>query len=166
MKHIVSRAWNKNSRSEKVKCIIRALNSSGHAEVQYFKGRSYLATLPLGEGHPTLVEEPGDWNQVKIMYQGKDALNILDSFLGPEGQFFDNNFTTSEVNQIKTVLANNDIFTRQDALSRARPARFIMILFICIQLLLAISYCVSGDFIGILLSLGAGLCIILYLLMR
>ncbi|MBU7026909.1 MAG: hypothetical protein HXS48_08200 [Theionarchaea archaeon] len=55
MKHIVVQDWNKYNRSDRIKSIVAALKRSGKTEVEYFKGRLYLARLLLGKGHPKHV---------------------------------------------------------------------------------------------------------------
>jgi hypothetical protein len=166
MKHVVSRTWNKNTRSEKIKYVVRALSSSGHTEAEYFKGRSYLTTIFLGKGQPTSVEESDNWNQVKISYRGKDAVEVFDSPLGPDGLFFDENFTESEVNKIESILLDNEIVPWQGYISRNRLVKPILVSLIITGLLFAVFSVISADFIGFFLSLGMSLCFMLYLLRR
>ena len=166
MKHVVSRTWNKNTRSEKIKCVVRALSSSGHTEAEYFKGRSYLTTFFLGKGKPTSVKESDNWNQVKISCQKKDAVKIFDSPLGPDGLFFNEHFTESEANKIESILRDNEIVTWQGYISQNKLVKPILVSLVIIGLFFTVFSFISADFIGFLLSLGMSLCFVLYLLRR
>ncbi|MGD2250457.1 MAG: hypothetical protein PVF58_18835 [Candidatus Methanofastidiosia archaeon] len=118
MKHIVSSAWKKYNHFEKVKCIVKTLEQSDEAHVEYFKGRSYVTTSLLGKGCPTPVDSHDEWNHVKITYQRKDALLIYDSILGPDGYFFDEFFSENENQRIKNAFAEAGFFTWQGYISK------------------------------------------------
>jgi len=123
MRHIAVRNWDRQNRSERIESIVAALGSSGQVEAKYSRGRLYLARLLLGKGHPKPVNKENNWNQVKISYCGKDAIEILDSDFGPEGRFFDENFTKSETRQMKDALADAEVFFQKAYLSRIKWIR-------------------------------------------
>lgn len=157
MEHIVSRNWNRPNRSERIKSIVAALNRPGAAEAEYFRGRSYLTWLLLGKGHPTPVNEDNEWNQVTISCQGKDAIEIFDQKGGPDGRFFDENFTEDEKRRIINALAEIDIFTWQDYISRRRWTRPLLVTLVLVGSLGVVRGFMSGDPI----SMNLFLCIAL-----
>lgn len=77
MKLIGTRKWNRDNRSERIDSILAALNCSGQAKAEYFRGRSYPAMLFFGRGHPQSVDKDDEWNQIKVTYGGKDAFEIF-----------------------------------------------------------------------------------------
>ena len=157
MDHIVARNWNRHNRSSRIESILTALNLTGQSEAKYFKGRSYIAALLLGKGHPEEVNESETWNQVRITYQGKDAVEIFDSKLGPEGRIFTEEFTEDENNQIKNALNDVEICTWQDYLSKNRMTKPLYVCLVLLGVLLALDNIISGDFIGLFLGLGIAL---------
>lgn len=171
MKHIVSPRWNRSNRSERIRSIVAALNQFGRAEVGYAKGRSYIAKLFLGKGHPQPVDEDDEWNHMRITYQGKDALKIFDSRLGPfrskclfDGYFFDEHFTEGETQKIEDVLADAEIFTWQ-AYASKEGFRLVWLIVVVWGLFSIFYGCIRGDFVFSILSLGYTL-ICLWLLLR
>lgn len=127
MRHIGIQNWNRNNRSERVDSIVKALNRSGKAEATYLKGRLFLARFFLGKGHPIPVHEDDNWNHVNITYQGKNALEISDSDYGPEGQFFDENFTEGETQQIENAFADAEVVIQKIYLSRMKWIRVLQV---------------------------------------
>ncbi|MBU7019217.1 MAG: hypothetical protein HXS44_17035 [Theionarchaea archaeon] len=113
MRHIVVKDWNRENRLRRVKKIIQALNISGRAEAEYFKGRRLLARLLLGKGHSPHLNEEDNWNCVKITYEGKEAIEIFDSDYGTDGRFYDENFTEPEVQQIENAFSDSEVFIRK-----------------------------------------------------
>jgi hypothetical protein len=127
MKHLGIRNWNKDNRSERLKSILEALNRFGTAEAEYFKGRFYLSRLLLGRGHPISVHEDDNWNYVKIAYQSKNTVEIFDSYYGPNGHFFDENFTEHEVREIEDAFADAEVAIQKVYLSRVLWIRALLI---------------------------------------
>ncbi len=154
MKHIVTRTWDKYNRTDRIRSILEILNRSGKTEAKYFKGRAYLATLFLGRGHPTPVHEDDNWNYVRIAYQGKAAIEIFDSKLGPEGYFFDESFTEAENQQIKNAFSEAEFFTWQDYISKNRVTRPLLVLLVLAAPLGAVHGYVSGNPVNVIAFSG------------
>ena len=165
MEHIVARTWNRYNRSSRIESILTTLNRTGKAEVKYFKGRSYLAQSFLGRGNQEQVNENNTWNQVRITYQGKDAVEIFDSRLGPDGRIFTEHFTEDENKHIRNALGDVQIFTWQDYLSQNKLTKPLYISLVLVGLVLVLDSLLSGDSIGLVLGLGLTL-IFLYNLLR
>ncbi len=165
MEHIVARTWNDYNRSSRIEHILTALNNSGKAEAKYFKGRSHLAVLFMGRGCPEEMNETDTWNQVNITYKGKDALEIFDSRWGPDGHIFTEHFTEDETNEIKTALADVQIYTWQEYLSQNRLTKPLYVSLMLVGLVLFLDNLISGDSVGVVLGVGLTL-ISLYSLLR
>ena len=165
MDHIVARNWNRHNRSSRIESILTVLNRSGQSEAKYFKGRSYITALLLGKGHPEEVNESEMWNRVRITYQGKDAIEIFDSKLGPDGRIFTEEFTEDENSQIKSALNDVEIYTWQDYLSRNKLIKPLYVCFVLLGVLIALDNIISGNLIWFFLWLGVSL-IHLHLLLR
>ncbi|KYK37456.1 MAG: hypothetical protein AYK19_21480 [Theionarchaea archaeon DG-70-1] len=153
MKHIVVQDWNKYNRSDRIKSIVAALKRSGKTEVEYFKGRLYLARLLLGKGHPKHVNKDDNWNQVRITYEGKIAINIFDSDFGPDGYFFDENFSEDEIQQINNAFADADVSIQKGYTLRMTWIRLLHVCGALLALLLAVGELKSGDPVSQILPL-------------
>lgn len=163
MKHIETRNW-EFDRSERTRSLLMALNRSGQAEAGYFKGRRSFARLLFGRGHPSSVRENDDWNQMRISYQGREAIEIFDSDFEPEGTFFDENFTEVESQRIEEALAFTGFVVKKTVMSKMR---WIRLLFISGMLLASINTVyglLSGDFIFFVLYLTIAICFLMILL--
>jgi hypothetical protein len=162
MIHIVSSTWKRYNRLEQVKSIVKALEQSGEAHAEYFKGRSYLTTVLLGKGYPTPVDSRDEWNQVKITYQKKDTLLIYDSILGPDGCFFDELFSENENQRIKNAFAEAGFFTWQGYISKNTLTKSLLLGLILLWFFLCVNSFMAGDLIGVSLSLGGILVFSIY----
>jgi hypothetical protein len=165
MDHIAARNWKRYNRSLRIESILTALNRSGQAEAKYFRGRSYLATLLLGRGDLEEMNESSKWNHVRITYQGKDAVEIFDSRLGPDGCIFTEDFTEDENTQIRNALGDVQIYSWQDYLSQNRLTKPLYVFLVLVGLALVLDSLLSGYSTGLLLGSGITLSI-LYLLLR
>ena len=83
MIHLISRTWKRSNRSEKIEGILKVLNRSGTAEAKYFKGRSNVISYYLWKEKPQPVNEDDEWNYVRITYQEKVALELLELRVHP-----------------------------------------------------------------------------------
>lgn len=162
MKHMVAKTWNKDSRMKRVEQITRALSSHGMIETKYYKGRSYPASRVMGEGKPNPVDEEDRWNQAAISFQGKDAIRIFDSSLGPDIKFFDENFDESQANRIMDILFHNGILTWNEYLSQNKAAKPLLVFLIGLGLAMTAFSFADRDFIGMLLFLCMSISFILY----
>jgi hypothetical protein len=106
MKLLGITTWYQKNRLERVNSILDILNRRGQSKAVYCKGRSFIATLLFGKGHPKPVDQTDEWNYVRVTYQGKYAFEIFYSKLGSEGRFFDDNFTEDETQYIINALAH------------------------------------------------------------
>jgi hypothetical protein len=70
-----------------------------------------------GRGKARPVHEDDNWNQVKVFYNGKCALDIFEMH-GPDGRYFDSRFTNAENQHIVHALKKAEILTWRDYLSR------------------------------------------------
>ncbi|MBU7036285.1 MAG: hypothetical protein HXS52_00005 [Theionarchaea archaeon] len=123
VKHLVMISWNRGNRTEKIESILESPSQSGQAEVEYLKGKSYLSWL-LGRGKAELLHEDNNWNQVKVSYNGKCALDIFDSAL--DGRYFDSRFTEVENRHIMNALKKAEILTWRDYYSGHKLLRPIL----------------------------------------
>jgi hypothetical protein len=114
MNHIVGENWKSGNKSRRIDIIVEALNREGKADVEYFKGRSYLTKVLFGKGNPQPIRDRYQMNQVKIRYQQKDAVLLYYTKISIEGQFFNENFSENEIQNIKNALAEAGIFTWRD----------------------------------------------------
>lgn len=137
MKHIVVQDWNKYNRSDRIRSIVAALERSGKTGVEYFKGRLYLARFLLGKGHPKHVNKDDNWNQVKVTYEGRVAINIFDSDFGPDGCFFDEDFSEDEIQQIKNATADAKVSIQKVYMLRMTWIRLLHVCGALLSLVLA-----------------------------
>lgn len=164
MKHVVVKAWNRHTRSDRFRSVIDALNCYGKTKVEYSKGRLYLARLLLGKGHPKPVNEGENWNHVKITYKGKKAIEIFDSDYGMEGQFFDENFTEDEIHEIENAFADAGVSTKKKYWLKMTWVRIIQIFGALLGLMLAIETLFSGgSVLQIFISISFSLCFLILL---
>lgn len=145
---------------------MEVLNRYGKPEVQYFKQRAYLAALFLGRGHPIPVNENDNWNSVRITYKGKVAIEIFDSILGPEGYFFNERFTESENQQIKTAFSETGFFTRQDYISKNKYTRPLLVLLVLVATLGAARGFIFGNLLNVITFSGLTVFFLWYLLRK
>lgn len=150
MNHLLLQHWNRSNRSSRMKGFLDVLSQTGQVEVEYFVGRSFIATVIRGRGQPRLVRENDEWNQVRIRYQGKDALEIFDSNRGPDGRFFNENFGEIEIQQIKNALAQAEICTAQDYWARRRWGKPIPLIGMFLALVGVIRGIASGDLFNVI----------------
>lgn len=163
MKHIAARNWEDYNRSERIEKILTSLNRSGQAEAEFFRGRPYIARVFLGRGTPRLVNEEDEWNQIRIHYQGKDALEISYSGIGYEGYFFDENFTETENKEILTAIAEGDVFTWEAQVSsRRKLMKLLIAIGLPLGLVCFIGFSLEGDVRNATLSLSMVICFFLY----
>lgn len=124
MELIRNRKWDNRNRIEEINKIIRKLSETGLVDVEYYRGRSFIQTQILGEGHPERLPEKGEWNQVVIHYKGRIALKLVERDWKIEGFLYNDNFEKAEYEEIKNGLASSGIYTWQDELRKHKTARF------------------------------------------
>lgn len=163
MKLIGTRKWNRHNRSERINSILAALNCSGQARAEYFKGRSYLAMLFFGRGHPKSVNKD-EWNQVKVTYEGKDAFEIFFSRLGSDGRFFDEHFTEAENQHIRNAFTSAEISIQETYMQLIRLMRLLGIPALVVGSLGIIYGFTSGNLTTVVIYLVYTLCFLLILL--
>ncbi|MBU7019176.1 MAG: hypothetical protein HXS44_16820 [Theionarchaea archaeon] len=108
MMRMVIRTWNRNNRAEKIEEILRTLNQTGLARVEYFKEGSSLKALVL-PGRTLQEVTSNEWSHVRGSYQGENAFEIFDSVFGPYGYFFDENFDQGEIQEILNAFCSAGI---------------------------------------------------------
>lgn len=145
MKYIDVKYWSKQNRIERIKGIVESLGRSGHAEAEYFKGRSYLPRIFLGIGKPKSMTEDEKWNHVIIKYNEKTALEILDSDFGIDGRYFDEDFRESENQQIMNCLSVSGASIQRAYASRIRWLRFILIFGAILELVMIVESSHNND---------------------
>lgn len=111
--YIFARHWRKENRSDRIKQIVEALNRTGNAKSEYFKGRPHLLTLLFGKGHPEPLQEDYDWNIATITYNGKKAVKIFCTDVGFDGWLFDETVTASEIQHLKSALFEANVYVKK-----------------------------------------------------
>lgn len=131
MNHLELQNWHRHNRLKKIESILTALNRSGTAEVEYFKGRSHIMSHLFGKGNPQPVDEDDTWNYARITYQEKVALEFfelqLKLFSLVEGHFFDEHFTERENQRIRDALNSVEIITSRTFVSNRKLKWFLSI---------------------------------------
>ena len=151
MIHLISRTWKRSNRSEKIEGILKVLNRSGTAEAKYFKGRSNVISYYLWKGKPQPVNEDDEWNYVRITYQEKVALELLELRVHlinstPEfgGHFFDEHFTEQENQHIIDALNGAGIITLRASLTKGR--KLLLSFTIVFLLFAALVFLIGGHY--------------------
>lgn len=163
---IVASRWNKYNLPNKISSITEVLDQSGEVKVRYFRGRPYLITLLLGEGGPTLVSRDDNWNKVKITYNKKHAIEIFLSIFGPDGHFFDQNFTEKEIQTIKEAFSEGGMCTWDCYILSKKIFQALLTLGVVIGFFGSIVGYISGNIITMILFLGIIICNLLLLFIR
>jgi hypothetical protein len=146
MKNIRIQNGSRYNKSEKIKNLLAALSQYGKVEAEYFKGRLFLARILFGKGQPKSVEEEDNkWNQVKISYQERNAIEFLFSDWGCEGIFFDENFAENETQQIITAITQAEVLIQNKYLVRMKWTRAVFILGILLGSLAVVGDIMAGD---------------------
>lgn len=170
MTTLISNAWNRDNRTEKIREILPVFNLFGKVELVYFKEKSTILSYYLWKGNPQPVNEDDDWNHVKITLNGKliiEFIELLPHFFSSkpvfEGHFFDEHFTESEIQQILDAFKNIEIITYKEYLSRKR--KFILYFSIVIYALFAFHVLILGNY-GLSILLLCCILILLWFLFR
>ncbi|MGD2250003.1 MAG: hypothetical protein PVF58_16480 [Candidatus Methanofastidiosia archaeon] len=171
MIHLASSTWNKSNRSEKIESILTALNSTGTAEVEYFKCKTDIISYYLWKKDPQPISEDDEWNYAKITYQGKVALDFLELRVylfksTPEfgGHFFDEHFTESENQCIINALNDAEIITYRASLTKGK--KLFLLFGIMLGLFGTLYWLIDGNYLISVLLLCGTLCLIWLLLLK
>ncbi|MBU6997831.1 MAG: hypothetical protein HXS41_06960 [Theionarchaea archaeon] len=159
---MVAPTWDNNSRAENVERITRAFSLYGTTQLEYSKERSSVMSKLLGKGESRPVTRQDQWNRVDIVFQGKVAVRILTSRLGTDIEVFDETFAEFHDRMIE-ILSENGVITWDAYLSKHKVVKPLLFLLIALGLVLAASYLVDRDFIGLLLSVSISVSAATYL---
>ncbi|MGD2250452.1 MAG: hypothetical protein PVF58_18810 [Candidatus Methanofastidiosia archaeon] len=126
MKYLSIWNWYRDNRSQRLENILDALSQLGEVKVEHFKGRLFVFRHLFGRKR-TPSNKNENWNLVRIIYEGKHAIEILDSDFGCDGRFFDENFTESEIQEIKNTLKDAKVFFQKRYFLKIWWARAVFI---------------------------------------